>query len=350
MKRPTKTAKKLIKGKQWTFPRNTLEDSIQIAKVIEDQNAGNTMRAEELARAMNLSKNSAKFLDLLRSANLYGLVSGVGANATVNITQIGREIIRPLSSEERTAALLRSFRNVDEFRKVEEYFEGKSIRVDEFFYNILIANFDIPQDRVDKFIEIFLLNLRFLRSFNVQRNLADSNAKGNSSIIRNEDFVISNSPDHVRQYLDTCFVMMPFGQWADQYYNEIYIPAIRDASFEPIRADEIFVTGSVMEQIWEQITRSKVLLAELSGKNANVFYELGLAHAASKPVICISSAIEDVPFDLRHLRVIIYDIREPSWAAKLKESITEHLKNAIKEPNKSIPHPFRFDNGLKKIS
>jgi hypothetical protein len=138
--------------------------------------------------------------------------------------------------------------------------------------------------------------------------------------------------------------MMPFGSWFDRYYQEIYVPAIKEAGFEPIRADELFTTGSVVEQIWDQIEKSKILLADLSEKNANVFYELGLAHAAGKPVVFTSSNVNDVPFDLRHLRVIIYDIREPEWAPRLRKSIADYLRNAAKEPAKSIPHPFRINS------
>ncbi len=116
---------------------------------------------------------------------------------------------------------------------------------------------------------------------------------------------------------------------------------MKEAGFEPIRADELFTTGSVVEQIWEQIEKAKLLLADLSGKNPNVFYELGLAHAAKKPVIFAASQVDDVPFDLRHLRVIIYDIREPNWAVRLHRSVADYLRNASKEPEKSIPHPFR---------
>lgn len=135
--------------------------------------------------------------------------------------------------------------------------------------------------------------------------------------------------------------MMPFGAWFDRYYQEIYVPAIKEAGFEPVRADELFTTGSVVEQIWEQIEKAKLLLADLSGKDPNVFYELGLAHAAKKPVVFTASQVDDVPFDLRHLRVIIYEVREPEWAARLKQSVTDYLRNASKEPGKSIPHPFR---------
>lgn len=135
--------------------------------------------------------------------------------------------------------------------------------------------------------------------------------------------------------------MMPFGTWFDRYYQEIYVPAVKTAGYEPLRADELFNTGSVVEQIWEQIEKAKVLLADLSGKNPNVFYELGLAHAAKKPVVFTANNVEDVPFDLRHLRVIVYDIRDPGWAETLRKRVADYIRNAAKEPDKSIPHPFR---------
>ena len=135
--------------------------------------------------------------------------------------------------------------------------------------------------------------------------------------------------------------MMPFGSWLDGYYKDLFIPAIKDAGMEPLRADELFSTGTVIEQIWEQIQKSKILLADLTGKNANVFYELGLAHAARKPVVFTSANLEDVPFDLRHLRVIIYDVRDPFWGEKLKANLTAYLRNAKNEPERSIPQPFR---------
>ncbi|MCX6291553.1 MAG: hypothetical protein NT126_07285 [Bacteroidetes bacterium] len=335
----------------WTFPKNTLEDAIRILKVIEDKNAGNPMHASELRSALGFSPSDWRFQDLLKSANLYGLVSGSGNKSIVKIEKEGQEVLTPSSGGERKEALLKAFRNVDDFRKVEDFYGGKRIPEDEFFYNNLIRNFNIPRDRVDKFSEIFLANINFLKSFNIQ--FAKEKSETTEDIVLTkedlETFQLESSVgQRVRKYLDTCFVMMPFGEWFDKYYKEIYIPAIKDASFEPIRADELFTTGSVVEQIWEQINKSKILLAELTGKNANVFYELGLAHAAVKPVIFISSNVDDVPFDLRHLRVIIYDIREPNWADKLKVKITEYLKNALKEPNKSIPHPFRVDNGKLK--
>jgi HEAT repeat protein len=61
-----------------------------------------------------------------------------------------------------------------------------------------------------------------------------------------------------------------------------------------------------MADIWKSIRQSKLVIADLTGRNPNVFYELGLAHAIQKPVILLSQNVNDVPFDLRHVRVIIY--------------------------------------------
>lgn len=307
------------------------------------------MAADLLVTAVGYKKsNDWRFLDLLRSANYYGLVSGTGENAVVAMEQIGRDVVTPASSQERQKALLGAFRNVEDFQKVDEFYGGKKIPEDEYFLNTLTRKLGIPKDRATEFAEVFRSNLTFLRSFDVETGSAldasDESAKQTSGTTVSKP----GGPQdrRAREFLDTCFVMMPFGGWFDRYYQEIYVPAIKDAGLEPVRADELFSTGSVVEQIWEQITKARVLLAELTDKNANVFYELGLSHAALKPVVFTSARVEDVPFDLRHLRVIIYETREPEWAPQLRKHITEYLRNTVKDPTKSIPHPFRtlFEN------
>ena len=335
------------KGMPWTFPKNSLEDAIGVAKAIEEKNAGNPMPAQDVAVAVGFRQSSDwRYLDLLRSANQYGLVSGTGKGATVALAQLGQDVVAPGSPGQRSEALLRAFRNVKEFEAVEKHYGGKRIPEDEFFLNTLTREFRIPRDRADAFAKIFLENLKYLRAFSPSAGPSDVRQAPFDAAVtptppeKVPSPVVAKEP-RVREFLDTCFVMMPFGEWFDRYYAEIYVPAIKEAGFEPVRADELFTTGSVVEQIWEQIEKAKLLLADLSGKNPNVFYELGLAHAAKKPVVFTAAHLDDVPFDLRHLRVIIYDTREPEWASRLKKSVADYLRNAAKEPGKSIPHPFR---------
>ncbi len=341
-----RTDSSFAKGKPWTFPKNTLEDAIGIAKAIEEKNAGNPMPAQDLAIAVGFRQsNDWRFLDLLRSANQYGLAAGTGAGASIHLAKTGQDVVAPSSPHQRSEALLAAFRNVKDFEAVEKFYGGKRIPEDEFFLNTLTREFNIPRDRVEQFARVFVENLRFLRAFSGTATSAEptsaSTAAGLSTPAEKVPNPVISKEPRVREFLDTCFVMMPFGQWFDRYYQEIYVPAIKEAGFEPVRADELFTTGSVVEQIWEQIEKAKLLLADLTGKNPNVFYELGLSHAARKPVVFTAGELDDVPFDLRHLRVIIYEVREPDWAARLRKSVTDYLRNAAKEPGKSIPHPFR---------
>jgi hypothetical protein len=82
-----------------------------------------------------------------------------------------------------------------------------------------------------------------------------------------------------------------------------------------------------------------VLVAELTGRNPNVLYELGLAHALHKPVVLISSNEADVPFDVRHVRVIYYDLTDPFWGEKLIAKVAENIISAIKNPQEAIQFP-----------
>jgi hypothetical protein len=254
---------------------------------------------------------------------MYGLVSGTGQTAAVTIEEIGQDVVAPASPQERQDALLRAFRNVEDFRKVDEFYGTKRIPEDEYFLNTLTRQFAIPRDRASVFADVFRANVAFLRSFDIQTGVATSAETNEVPPPTSETTIIARTgkEKRVREFLDTCFVMMPFGGWFDRYYQEIYVPAIKEAGLEPVRADELFSTGSVVEQIWEQITKAKVLLADLTDKNPNVFYELGLAHAAIKPVVFTAARIDDIPFDLRHLRVIVYETREPEWAPKLRRFV-----------------------------
>ena len=139
----------------------------------------------------------------------------------------------------------------------------------------------------------------------------------------------------------------------------IYKPAISKAGLNPIRADDLYKTGSIINDLWELTKSAKILLADLSGKNPNVFYELGLAHAIAKPVVQITDNIEDIPFDLRTLRVIPYDKNEGEWGEELRKSITIAIKETLAHPGTSIlptflqsqstKRPKRFSSEKKKV-
>ena len=80
-----------------------------------------------------------------------------------------------------------------------------------------------------------------------------------------------------------------------------------------------------MTLIWENILRADLIIADLTGRNPNVFYELGYAHALHKNTVLITQSIDDVPFDLRHRQMIKYFA-----TAKGYKDLNESLKNYVK--------------------
>ncbi|MCM1140888.1 MAG: hypothetical protein NC453_20145 [Muribaculum sp.] len=137
---------------------------------------------------------------------------------------------------------------------------------------------------------------------------------------------------------ELCFVIMPFGGKFDSYWENIYKPIIRDLGYEPRRVDDIYKPNDIMENIWHSINEAKIILADLTGKNPNVFYELGLAHALAKPVILISLEQEDIPFDIQSIRHIRYNKDDHDWGAKLMD----HIRNTLLLPDISSYVPVVF--------
>ncbi len=139
---------------------------------------------------------------------------------------------------------------------------------------------------------------------------------------------------------DLCFTIMPFGGWFDDYYETVFCPAIESAGLEPCRADDLYRPSTIVNDIWSYTKRSELVLADLSGKNPNVFYELGLAHALAKPAILVVESMDDVPFDLRALRVIEYDKNSPKWGDLLKEKIEKAIIEVLASPTQAVLPAF----------
>ena len=105
----------------------------------------------------------------------------------------------------------------------------------------------------------------------------------------------------------TAFVIMPYDDQFNELYKEFIEAVLTDAGFAVTRADEMISSANIMRKIIRSLEESCIVVADLTGENANVFYELGLAHALHKPVIHLSQAVNALPFDIRAYQVIGYD-------------------------------------------
>ena len=99
---------------------------------------------------------------------------------------------------------------------------------------------------------------------------------------------------------------MPFAASFDGIWKTVIRPAVEDAGDDCRRADDFFGPGTIIDDIVASIRSADYLIADLTGRNPNVFYELGFAHALEKPVILLTQESDDIPFDVRHQRLILY--------------------------------------------
>ncbi|EEW7592580.1 hypothetical protein D6Z18_25025 [Escherichia coli] len=124
-------------------------------------------------------------------------------------------------------------------------------------------------------------------------------------------------------------VMMPFAGNFTPVYKAISDLA-EHMGLRCNRADDIWEHDSIIQDVVSLICQSSVVICDLSGKNPNVFYEAGIAHTLGKKVILLAQHIDDVPFDLRHLRVISY-LANSEGITKMIQELSYRLNNLLNE-------------------
>jgi hypothetical protein len=131
----------------------------------------------------------------------------------------------------------------------------------------------------------------------------------------------------------TCFVIMPFSPDFDDIYRVIRETAERHG-FDCVRAGQRYLSGPIMEDVKDQIAKADLIIADFTGKNANVFFEAGYASALRKPLIQIAQSVADLPFDVRHLRTFAY-----STAILGDRKLSHNLSEAIRAATGFEPKP-----------
>jgi hypothetical protein len=335
-----KKGKSKFTGGTATFPRHNLERALRIPKAILEQNAGRECTQQESASLVGITYNRGPYVVELSSASKFGLLER--SSGKVRLTDLARMILHPQDEGARLKGLRNAVLKAPEISDVYKRYRGENLPDEQFLDNTLVAKFRIPQDRLAEFKTIFKQSLEYaklIEQTNGKSRILDVSGAGEVPVdtgarVKKLGKGISVSSK------DTCLVMMPFAEPHGAYYDQIYKPAIEKAGLRPMRADvEIFGAGKITDQVWQGIKAAKILVAELTTRNPNVFYELGVAHALRKPVILIGSNENDVPFDLRNIKVIYYDVSDPFWGRTLIDRLAEEILAAIKNPKEAIFKP-----------
>jgi len=134
-----------------------------------------------------------------------------------------------------------------------------------------------------------------------------------------------------------CFVLMPFDEKFNNPWQFAIKAAAKENGLEPLRADTKHLAGGIITRdITNLIINAKLIVAEMTDQNPNVLYELGLSHAAKKKVIMITQNESDIPFDVKGIRYIRYNVNHLS---QLHESLSTAINVLLNTSNLS-EHDF----------
>jgi len=129
--------------------------------------------------------------------------------------------------------------------------------------------------------------------------------------------------------------IMPFSKKFSSIYETHIKTVAKRKGLSIARADNFFANTSIIDDIWTLILGANVIVADCTDQNPNVFYELGIAHTLGKDVILLTQSMNDIPFDISHLRYIEYE-NTPRGIKKLEKSLDEALQFFTRKPKEEL--------------
>jgi hypothetical protein len=154
---------------------------------------------------------------------------------------------------------------------------------------------------------------------------------------------------------EICFVISPLGdadsdirRRSDQVFQYIIAPAAEANGLRAIRSDELSSPGMITNQVIQHILNDKILIADLTDRNANVFYELGLRHAFRKPVVQLLIKGQTIPFDVIGHRTVYYDL-DLADGTRARKEVEKQIASSL-SPNYKVDSPVTQAADIQRLS
>lgn len=135
-----------------------------------------------------------------------------------------------------------------------------------------------------------------------------------------------------KDFMKTCFVVSPIGETdseirsnADKLFKYIISPVCESCGFEPVRVDQINDSDSITQTIIDKLVSSELVIADISGHNPNVFFEMGYRKCTDKPIIHLKKKGETIPFDVNTVRTFEYDLTDLDNVEETKKRLEQTI-------------------------
>lgn len=143
-----------------------------------------------------------------------------------------------------------------------------------------------------------------------------------------DDIVIKNF--EVKKETPKAFIVMQFSSPYNELYEDVIKKVCNTFDLSVVRGDETYGPGLILAEIIKQIKESRLIIAEISQFNPNVFYEVGYAHALNKPTILIAEKTTKLPFDVSPFRTLFYE-NTIAGKHKIEEGLKMHINAALSD-------------------
>jgi hypothetical protein len=332
------------------LPRKTLEEAIRVARVIKDDYAGKFATWDDIAKSMGFASSNPNNKYFLWAATAYGIIEKTDDDQ-YRITETGRKILAPTYENEDGEGKVLAIGKPTVLARFYSDYGSSNLPPNNIFRNVLEQKYGIPDSRVDETIQLILANARFaglldefedgkyrLRSASTAVGVGDNPDAhvSDAAPYRDADRLAAIDVENT-DYTNACFIITPIGEdasderkHADAMLKHLIEPVLEQVGIRAIRADKISKPGHITKQVVEHIAYCKLCITDLSFKNQNAHYELGIRHAFKLPSVQLIRKGDKIPFDVSQGRTIIIDTSDPytimDRIASAKAELLEHVK------------------------
>lgn len=351
------------------FPASSFEEALTVPNAIQKHAAGQKVRRLTLFDQMQKSPDSGPSRQLIINANKYGLIKGNYSAEHLELTTDGKNATSAeITPKDRLAVRFKlAIQQIPPFKAIYDRQKGNRIPAISVLEDLAKEN-GIPAEDAKECVEIFIINAKYLgilkpisgaeRIIPIEQALEelpgsqqDLAGPGVSDPTADEDRNAVVAPSTKDQDFDSvCFYISPIGEdgsdhriHADLFLGSLVEPALEEFHLKVVRADKIGKPGMITAQILEYILKSKLVIADLSFHNPNVFYELSLRHVSRLPTVQVIRKCDKIPFDLDQFRTIQIDTSSiftmvPNLQT-YKTEIAAQVRTALKNPD-SVDNPI----------
>ena len=311
---------------QRSFPAATFEDSLELARQMQAMGS-NKVRRLTLFDEMKKSPDSGASRQLVTNSSRYGLTTGSYGAEFIELTADGQVVVSAdVGAKEKARATYRlAIDGVPPFKAIYDEYAGKRLPSPSVVKDFLLEK-GYPEGEIQECIDTFTVNAKYagvLKVLSGAEQLLKLDHALDELPSRSTQLEVRSDAPHRPAAAESriepdwsrvCFYVTPIGdddsehrRHSDLFLGSIVEPALADFDLHVVRADQIGEAGMITKQVIDYIAKARIVVADMSFHNPNVFYEVALRHASRKPLVQIIRACDRIPFDLDQIRTVRID-------------------------------------------